>query len=63
MRSIVTRTLLATVGFLLSVFCGVQAQTSLKYQEPPKAIVDLVDTRPTPSVEVSPKDKVASNGS
>jgi hypothetical protein len=32
------------------------AQTSLKYQEPPKAIVDLVDTRPTPSVEVSPKD-------
>ncbi len=57
MRSIVTRTLLATVGFLLSVFCGVQAQTSLKYQEPPKAIVDLVDARPTPSVEVSPKDK------
>jgi len=34
-----------------------QAQTSLKYQEPPKAIVDLVDTRPTPMVEVSSKDK------
>ena len=36
---------------------GLQAQTNLKYQEPPKAIVDLVDTKPTPAVEVSPKDK------
>jgi dipeptidyl aminopeptidase/acylaminoacyl peptidase len=34
-----------------------QAQTDLKYQLPPKAIVDLVDTRPTPVVDVSPKDK------
>ena len=33
------------------------AQTNLKYQEPPKAMIDLVDTRPTPSVEVSPKGK------
>jgi hypothetical protein len=40
-----------------SAFCGLLAQTSLKYQEPPKALVDLVDTRPTPNVEVSPKDK------
>jgi len=32
------------------------AQTNLKYQEPPKVIVDLVDTRPTPFVEVSPAD-------
>jgi len=45
----------ATVLLLLS-FCRMQAQTDLKYQEPPKAIVELVDTRPTPSVEVSPKD-------
>lgn len=35
----------------------VQAQTSLKYQEPPKAMIDLVDTHPTPAVEISPKDK------
>jgi len=34
-----------------------QTQTSLNYQEPPKALVELVDTRPTPNVEVSPKDK------
>ena len=54
-------TRLATVLFLLTV-CVVslrpaQAQTDLKYQLPPKAIVDLVDTRPTPVVDVSPKDK------
>lgn len=36
---------------------AIHAQTNLKYQEPPKAIVDLVDTKPTPAVEVSPKDK------
>jgi dipeptidyl aminopeptidase/acylaminoacyl peptidase len=36
---------------------AVHAQTNLKYQEPPKAIIDLVDTKPTPMVEVSPKDK------
>ena len=34
-----------------------EAQADLKYQLPPKAIVDLVDTRPTPVVDVSPKDK------
>src|SRR5579863_336574 len=57
MRSISVR---ATAGAVLLVFfalCAAQAQTNLKYQEPPKAIVDLVDTRPTPSVEVSRKDK------
>jgi hypothetical protein len=32
----------------------VLAQTNLNYQRPPKAIVDLVDTLPTPYVEVSP---------
>lgn len=28
----------------------------LQYQKPPQAIVDLVDTRPTPNVEVSRRD-------
>ncbi len=44
------------VPMVLLAVAQLPAQTSLKYQEPPKAIVDLVDTRPTPSVEVSPKD-------
>ena len=35
------------------------AQTSLKYQVPPNGIVELVDTRPTPEVEVSPFDTSA----
>ena len=54
---------LSTVRFVLvavvvsSVWCGLWGQASMKYQEPPKAIVELVDTRPTPNVEVSPKDK------
>jgi dipeptidyl aminopeptidase/acylaminoacyl peptidase len=47
--------------FLLAVYVisvhGAAAQTDLKYQLPPKAIIDLVDARPTPSVDVSPKDK------
>ena len=33
------------------------AQAPLKYQEPPKAIVELVDVRPTPRVEVSPANQ------
>ena len=45
---------LAAAALMVS---AVYAQTNLKYQEPPKAIIDLVDTRPTPAVEVSPKDK------
>jgi dipeptidyl aminopeptidase/acylaminoacyl peptidase len=56
MRLISVRAIGAAVIFL-SAICGTLAQTSLKYQEPPKAIVDLVDTRPTPIVEVSRKDK------
>src|SRR5580704_9964172 len=52
------RRLSAVAAVLASLaLCGLQAQTSLKYQEPPKAIIDLVDARPTPNVEVSPKDK------
>ena len=42
--------------YLMATVSAVEAQTSLKYQEPPKAIVDLVDVRPTPNVEVSPGD-------
>jgi dipeptidyl aminopeptidase/acylaminoacyl peptidase len=48
---------IATAVLLSSTFCGLQAQTSLKYQMPPQAIVDLVDTRPTPNIEVSPQNK------
>ncbi len=56
-RSIPTPALSTLLAVLLLTPFGTQAQTSLQYQTPPKAIVDLVDTRPTPSVEVSPKDK------
>jgi dipeptidyl aminopeptidase/acylaminoacyl peptidase len=44
--------------FFATTFCVVEAQTPLKYQEPPKAIVQLVDVRPTPDVEVSPRDEL-----
>lgn len=57
MRLIFARTMVATAVVLLPAFCKVQAQTSLNYQQPPQAIVDLVDTRPTPNVKVSPRDK------
>lgn len=44
---------LAVWIFALSV-SPARAQTSLQYQQPPKAIVDLVDALPTPGVRVSP---------
>lgn len=47
----------ATVIAVLIAVALADSQTSLKYQEPPKAIIDLVDTAPTPAVELSPKDK------
>jgi len=57
MRSIPVRAVAILAAILLcSAFCDIHAQTSLQYQKPPQAIVDLVDTRPTPNVEVSPKD-------
>lgn len=57
MRSIHVRSIAVLAAVVLaSAFCGIQAQTSVQYQKPPQAIVDLVDTRPTPNVEVSPKD-------
>jgi len=54
--SIFPRVLAAVIAILLMVPAA-HAQINLKYQQPPKAIVELVDTRPTPAVEVSPKDK------
>ena len=51
-------TLAFSAAFLLFVSAiSANAQTDVKYQLPPKAIVDLVDSRPTPMVDVSPKDK------
>jgi dipeptidyl aminopeptidase/acylaminoacyl peptidase len=43
--------------FFPAMICTVGAQTGLKYQEPPNAIVKLVDVRPTPIVDVSPGDQ------
>lgn len=37
-------------------------QTSLSYREPPQAIVDLIDARPAPHVEVSPPIPRAAGG-
>jgi dipeptidyl aminopeptidase/acylaminoacyl peptidase len=40
---------------LLCIFPAIAIpQTNLKYQQPPHALVDLVDTKPTPEVQVSP---------
>ena len=44
---------LFAVLFLLSITVA-QAQTNLQYQQPPKAMVDIVDALPTPGVELSP---------
>jgi dipeptidyl aminopeptidase/acylaminoacyl peptidase len=61
MRSIPARAFVALTAVLISLaFCGVHAQISLQYQKPPQAIVDLIDTRPTPSVDVSPRDSAGS---
>ncbi len=57
MRSILARAFVALATVVLSTAFSAQSQTSLQYQQPPQAIVDLVDTRPTPGVEVSPRDK------
>ncbi|MGB0040076.1 MAG: S9 family peptidase, partial [Terriglobales bacterium] len=58
MRTIRPLTLAFSAAFLLFLpAVSTHAQTDVKYQLPPKAIVDLVDSRPTPMVDVSPKDK------
>jgi hypothetical protein len=49
-------------SFTLSLYAGLfvlaipaaRAQTNLQYEQPPKAIVDIVDALPTPGVELSP---------
>ncbi|MGB8660190.1 MAG: prolyl oligopeptidase family serine peptidase [Candidatus Acidiferrum sp.] len=41
-------------SLLILAVPSAQAQTNLKYQLPPKAIVDIVDALPTPGVELSP---------
>jgi dipeptidyl aminopeptidase/acylaminoacyl peptidase len=48
---------LVFAGLLIVAAQGLPAQEILTYQLPPKAIVELVDTLPTPSVDVSPIDK------
>jgi dipeptidyl aminopeptidase/acylaminoacyl peptidase len=42
------------IVFLALIAPSGQAQTNLQYQQPPKAIVDIVDALPTPGVELSP---------
>jgi dipeptidyl aminopeptidase/acylaminoacyl peptidase len=41
-------------GLLVLSIPAARAQTNLQYQQPPKAIVDIVDALPTPGVELSP---------
>jgi len=43
------------IGLLGAATMATQAQTNLQYQLPPKAIVDLIDARPTPGVSLSPR--------
>jgi hypothetical protein len=47
------RLLARTQFFFLCRFAGC-SQTNLKYRDPAKAIVELVDTRPTPNVMLDP---------
>jgi hypothetical protein len=42
------------VGLFLLSIPAARAQTNLQYQQPPKAMVDIVDALPTPGVELSP---------
>jgi len=46
-------------AILFSAVAVAQAPTNLKYQQPPKPIVDLVDVLPTPAVSVSPSSRAA----
>ncbi|HLZ52821.1 MAG TPA: prolyl oligopeptidase family serine peptidase [Candidatus Acidoferrum sp.] len=53
-RSAVARISLS-LSFMLFAIASSPAQTTLTYQLPPKAIVDLVDAQPTPGVSLSPR--------
>jgi dipeptidyl aminopeptidase/acylaminoacyl peptidase len=46
-------------GLLVLSIPSSRAQTNLQYQQPPKAIVDIVDALPTPGVELSPSGGAA----
>jgi dipeptidyl aminopeptidase/acylaminoacyl peptidase len=48
---------LARLSVVLAPIPLVHAQADFKYQVPPEAIVALVDIRPTPTIDISPKDK------
>ncbi|HEY1986443.1 MAG TPA: prolyl oligopeptidase family serine peptidase [Terracidiphilus sp.] len=45
---------LRLLALLASMFVAAHAQGNLNYQKPPQAIVNLVDAKPTPKVEISP---------
>src|SRR5271156_3230233 len=47
----------AVAGMFAQPSAVVRAQTNLKYQQPPKAIVELVDVQPTPTIRLSPAAK------
>jgi dipeptidyl aminopeptidase/acylaminoacyl peptidase len=49
-----SRTLMYATALIALSVTPAAAQTNLRYQTPPKAIVDLVDTKPTPEVQLSP---------
>ncbi|HEY6385418.1 MAG TPA: prolyl oligopeptidase family serine peptidase [Candidatus Acidoferrum sp.] len=53
-----------SLGLLAGLFVfaipAARAQTNLQYQQPPKAIVDIVDALPTPGVDLSPAAGAAS---
>jgi dipeptidyl aminopeptidase/acylaminoacyl peptidase len=58
-RAVMLLVLLAVGAIGPLLVYTVAAQTNLKYQVPPKGIVEFVDTRPTPEVEISPFDRSA----
>jgi hypothetical protein len=61
MQSAHRRLITRISAMMAALACGsasapLSAQTSVTYQVPPQAIVALVDTKPTPYVDVSPPD-------
>ena len=46
-----------SAGLLVLSASSAHGQTNLQYQQPPKAIVDIVDALPTPGVSLSPAGK------
>lgn len=56
LRSALVRSLLSLSVSVVAAWPTV-AQTNLKYQVPPKAIVDIVDATPTPGVRLSPASR------